>query len=180
MDMPVESTQREGTQRLDATQRADPSGDVTSVASGPSGKRPAGRGSRRGTRSTARGRLGAGLVAVPRVAWTDPAAAVMPDPHVAESQRYCSHCAKPVGRSSDGVPGNTEGACPHCGRGFSFAPKLHPGDLVAGQYAVQGCLAHGGLGWIYLAVDHNVSDRWVVLKGLLDSRDATAVAAAMA
>ena len=43
-----------------------------------------------------------------------------------------------------------------------------------------GCLAHGGLGWIYLARDKNVSDRWVVLKGLLNSGDPDAVAAAIA
>ena len=55
-----------------------------------------------------------------------------------------------------------------------------PGDLVAGQYEVLGCLAHGGLGWIYLAKDHNVSDRWVVLKGLLNTGDADAMAAAVA
>ena len=43
-----------------------------------------------------------------------------------------------------------------------------------------GCLAHGGLGWIYLARDHNVSDRWVVLKGLLNTGDDDAMAAALA
>ena len=43
-----------------------------------------------------------------------------------------------------------------------------------------GCLAHGGLGWIYLARDRNVSDRWVVLKGLLNTGDADAMAAAVA
>ena len=43
-----------------------------------------------------------------------------------------------------------------------------------------GCLAHGGLGWIYLAVDRNVADRWVVLKGLLDTGDEDALAAAVA
>src|SRR5207342_546867 len=51
---------------------------------------------------------------------------------------------------------------------------------VAGQYDVVGCLAHGGLGWIYLARDRNVSDRWVVLKGLLNSSDDDAMAAALA
>jgi len=51
----------------------------------------------------------------------------------------------------------------------SFAPPLSAGTLVAGQYEVKGALAHGGLGWIYLAVDRNVDDRWVVLKGLLDA-----------
>jgi serine/threonine-protein kinase PknG len=54
------------------------------------------------------------------------------------------------------------------------------GDLVGGQYEVLGCLAFGGLGWIYLARDHNVSDRWVVLKGLLNTGDADAMAAAVA
>jgi serine/threonine-protein kinase PknG len=52
--------------------------------------------------------------------------------------------------------------------------------MVAGQYEVLGCLAHGGLGWIYLARDRNVSDRWVVLKGLLNAGDADAMAAAVA
>ncbi|OFP34847.1 serine/threonine protein kinase [Corynebacterium sp. HMSC071B10] len=46
------------------------------------------------------------------------------------------------------------------------APTLHPGDIVAGQYEILGVIAHGGLGWIYLAEDHNVSERVVVLKGL--------------
>ena len=49
---------------------------------------------------------------------------------------------------------------------------------MAGQYEVAGALAHGGLGWIYLARDRNVSDRWVVLKGLLNSGDKDALAAA--
>src|SRR5690606_37940557 len=76
--------------------------------------------------------------------------------------------------------GRTEGFCPHDGTRFSFTPKLKPGTVVAGQYVVRGCLAHGGLGWIYLATDLNVDNRWVVLKGLLDSGDAHAVAAAVA
>jgi serine/threonine-protein kinase PknG len=59
-------------------------------------------------------------------------------------------------------------------------PKLVRGDLVGGQYEVRGCIAHGGLGWIYLAIDRNVHDRWVVLKGLLNSGDADAMAAAAA
>lgn len=50
---------------------------------------------------------------------------------------------------------------------------------MRGQYEVMGCLAHGGLGWVYLAVDRAVSDRWVVLKGLLDTGDQDAMAAAI-
>ena len=50
-----------------------------------------------------------------------------------------------------------------------------PGDVVGGQYEVVGCLAHGGLGWIYLATDRTCRDRYVVLKGLLNSGDADAL-----
>ena len=96
--------------------------------------------------------------------------AVMADPQVAEPRRFCGRCGSPVGRSRDGAPGRAEGFCRHCGAPFSFTPKLRAGDVVAEQYEVVGCLAHGGLGWIYLAKDRNVADRWVVLKGLLERR----------
>ena len=104
----------------------------------------------------------------------------MADPQVAEQRRFCARCGEPVGRGRDGARARTEGFCRKCGRPFSFTPKLRAGDLVAGQYEVVGCLAHGGLGWIYLARDRNVSDRWVVLKGLLNSGDEDAMAAALA
>src|SRR6201996_3190622 len=144
-------------------------------------RRPSGtRGSRRTSGRSARGRLGAGLVEIPPVPYRDPASAVLADPQVPESPRFCANCEQPVGRGLDGRPGLTEGFCRNCGTRFSFSPKLEPGDLVAGQYEVLGCLAFGGLGWIYLARDHNVSDRWVVLKGLLNTGDADAMAAAVA
>jgi serine/threonine-protein kinase PknG len=114
------------------------------------------------------------------VPYRDPASAVLADPQVPENRRYCAGCEQPVGRGRDGRPGLTEGFCRNCGTRFSFSPKLDPGDVVAGQYEVLGCLAFGGLGWIYLARDHNVSDRWVVLKGLLNTGDADAMAAAVA
>ncbi|QNH95507.1 serine/threonine protein kinase [Corynebacterium anserum] len=47
------------------------------------------------------------------------------------------------------------------------APTLHEGDIIAGQYEVLGPIAHGGMGWIYIAVDHYVADRYVVLKGMM-------------
>ncbi|MCK7661812.1 serine/threonine protein kinase [Corynebacterium antarcticum] len=50
-------------------------------------------------------------------------------------------------------------------------PSLSPGDMVAGQYEVAGVLAHGGMGWVYLAQDRNVSGRWVVLKGMISDPD---------
>jgi serine/threonine-protein kinase PknG len=119
-------------------------------------------------------------VNVPPVPYRDPASAIMKNPEVPEKRRFCSRCDEPVGRSRDGRPGRTEGFCRKCGHPFSFTPKLKPGDLVGGQYEVLGCLAHGGLGWIYLARDHNVNGRWVVLKGLLDTGDADSLAAAAA
>ena len=132
------------------------------------------------TRRSGRSQLGAGLVEVPPVPARDPSTAIMVDPVVAEGSRFCASCGEPVGRSRDGRPGRTEGFCRKCGHGFSFSPKLVSGDLIGGQYQVVGCLAHGGLGWIYLARDRHVSDRWVVLKGLLDSGDSDAMAAAVA
>ena len=127
-----------------------------------------------------RGNLGAGLVEMPSVPYRDPQSVLLVDPEVPERKRFCAHCDNPVGRSRGSRPARTEGFCPHDGKPYSFTPKLWPGDLVAGQYLVAGCIAHGGLGWIYLAQDKNVSDRWVVLKGLLDAGDESAMAAAIA
>ncbi|GEC07264.1 serine/threonine protein kinase [Streptomyces spinoverrucosus] len=131
--------------------------------------------------SSTRGRLGAGLVQVPQVPRPDPRAMVLANPEVPERKRFCSRsdCGAPVGRARGDRPGRTEGFCTKCGHPYSFVPKLKAGDIVHGQYEVVGCLAHGGLGWIYLAVDRAVSDRWVVLKGLLDTGDQDAMAAAI-
>ena len=115
---------------------------------------------------------------MPAVPATDPAAAVLAHPEVPENRRYCGNCGQPVGRTAGDRPGRPEGFCRNCGTRFSFAPKLKPGELVAGQYDVLGCLAHGGLGWIYLARDRRVNDMWVVLKGLLNAGNADAMEAA--
>ena len=131
------------------------------------------------SRPTAR-RLGNGLVDVPLVESVDPQRAVLADPVVAEGKRFCWKCSKPVGRTDASGPGSPHGVCANCGAPYDFRPMLEPGQMVAGQYEVQGCIAHGGLGWIYLAIDRNVSDRWVVLKGLLHFGDAEAQAVAVA
>ncbi|WP_370648145.1 tetratricopeptide repeat protein [Amycolatopsis sp. FU40] len=132
----------------------------------------------RGTRRSRRGRLGAGLIDVPPVPYRDPSTAVLANPVVAEDKRFCGNCSAKVGRGKDGQPGEPEGTCEKCGTPFSFVAKLKAHEVVGGQYEVLGALAYGGLGWIYLAKDHNVSDRWVVLKGLIDTGDSTAMAAA--
>lgn len=125
-------------------------------------------------------RLGGGLVEIPRVPAKDPLEALMTNPVVAEHKRFCWNCGRPVGRSSSDGKALSEGWCPHCGSQYSFLPQLNPGDMVADQYEIKGCIAHGGLGWVYLAFDHNVNERPVVLKGLVHSGDAEAQAIAMA
>ncbi|MDR3635426.1 MAG: tetratricopeptide repeat protein [Isosphaeraceae bacterium] len=139
--------------------------------------------SRRGngtTRSSSRKHLGLGMVAVPELPAIDPERAVMADPVVPEYKRFC---ANPGCHDAEGNPTplrrRTSGHCPQCGQRYSFEPTLHPGDVVAGQYEVRGCIAYGGLGWIYLAKD-SVLNRWVVLKGLLNTADESAAAAAVA
>jgi serine/threonine-protein kinase PknG len=159
--------------------RSTATGAFTSWST-PTGGTTSSRSTHSSTRSRGRERLGEGVVEVPTVPRRDPRDAVLVDPTVPESKRFCSSCGEKVGRGKDDRPGRTEGFCPKCGHQFSFVPKLAPGELVQGQYEVLGCLAHGGLGWIYLALDHAVADRWVVLKGLLDSGDADAMAAAVA
>ncbi|MFD6416116.1 tetratricopeptide repeat protein [Streptomyces sp. NPDC060194] len=131
--------------------------------------------------SASRHRLGAGLVSVPGIPPPNPSEVVQDNPEVPERKRFCSRsdCGAPVGRSRGDRPGRTEGFCTKCGHPYSFVPKLRPGDVVHGQYEVVGCLAHGGLGWVYLAIDLPVNRRWVVLKGLLDTGDQDAMAAAI-
>ena len=132
------------------------------------------------TSRPSRGSLGAGLIEIPPVPARDPSTAVLTNPQVPENKRFCGVCERSVGRSRDGRQGLADGFCPNCGSKFSFSPKLRKGELVAGQYEVLGCLAHGGLGWLYLAMDRNLSNRWVVLKGLLNTTDPAAVEAAVA
>ncbi|MFG2677423.1 tetratricopeptide repeat protein [Streptomyces sp. NPDC048392] len=162
--------------------RRSVSGRLSRAVSGRStGRSVSVRSSGSGAGSTGRGRLGVGLVEVPAVPRPDPREMVMDHPEVPERKRFCSRsdCGAPVGRARGERPGRTEGFCTKCGHPYSFVPKLTAGDVVHGQYEVVGCLAHGGLGWVYLAVDKAVSDRWVVLKGLLDTGDQDAMAAAI-
>jgi serine/threonine-protein kinase PknG len=131
-----------------------------------------------------RARLGENLVAFAPMPLRDPVAAMQTDPVVPENQRFCVTCHEPVGRARDGQPGRTQGFCSQDGTRYSFVPALAPGDLIDNRYEILGALAHGGLGWIYVGRDRNISDastdRWVVLKGLINSGDADAMAAAVA
>ncbi|CUW28553.1 serine/threonine-protein kinase PknG [Streptomyces tricolor] len=171
-----------GTSSQSSKSRRSVSGRLSRSLSGKStGRSVSVRSSGSSSGAATRGRLGAGLVSVPQVPRPDPRAMVLENPEVPERKRFCSRsdCGAPVGRARGERPGRTEGFCTKCGHPYSFVPKLRAGDVVHGQYEVAGCLAHGGLGWIYLAVDRAVSDRWVVLKGLLDTGDQDAMAAAI-
>jgi serine/threonine-protein kinase PknG len=110
----------------------------------------------------------------------DPTTAIMRDPLVPEDKRYCTGCNAAVGRSREGRSGRLSGFCSKCRTPFFFVPALSPQELLAEQYRVLGCLAYGGMGWIYLAQDERVSNRWVVLKGAISSTDRDAMAAAVA
>ncbi|GAA2304056.1 serine/threonine-protein kinase [Glycomyces scopariae] len=135
----------------------------------------------RSTTSSTRQR--GGLSDMPPVPPRDPAEAVMADPKVPEHKRFCSSCGKPVGRPQAGRGGRVEGFCPHCRARYWFTPSLSPGDLLSDRYEVLGAIAHGGLGWIYLANDRNFADdltqRWVVIKGLINTSDEDAIEAAI-
>lgn len=138
---------------------------------------PSGRGGR--SRPSVR-RLGGGLVELPRLTPVDPCLAVLENPEVPEPRRYCWKCGEPVGRRTADTPAPVTGRCAGCAARFHFRPPLTRGTVVADQYEVQGCLAYGGLGWVYLAIDRNVSDRWVVLKGLQNPLDFEAHVVALA
>jgi len=135
-----------------------------------SGGSRSGRSSGRGSRGSSRRALGAGLVTLPPLPSLDPLLSLLTDPVVPERKRYCNNCSAKVN--------NEKGFCPQCGQEYSFVPTLKPGDVVAGQYEVKGAIAFGGLGWIYLGWD-NILSRWVVLKGLLNSKDAASAQAAV-
>ena len=132
------------------------------------------KGSRRTISTSARSsrrQLGAGLISVPELPSTEPEKAIIPNPMVPENKRFCSSCNHPLRRE--------KGFCSKCGQKYSFIPSLNPGDLVVKQYEVKGAIAYGGLGWIYLGFDKILS-RYVVLKGLLNTEDASSAAVAVA
>ncbi|CAN5285518.1 serine/threonine-protein kinase [soil metagenome] len=123
---------------------------------------------RRGTAQTRA--LGAGLVAIDPLSKIDPEKLILTDTTVPESKRLCGHCGMQFHYM--------KGFCPKCGREYSLVPTLNAGHTVAGQYEIKGPIAFGGLGWIYLAWDRLLS-RFVVLKGLLNSKDEVSAAQAL-
>jgi serine/threonine-protein kinase PknG len=164
------------------------SGSSRSTASGTSlsglsrGSTSSRRGSSQSGRTSSRKQLGLGLVNVAPLPKADPEKAVMADPKVPWQKRYCSninceHCEVPLFAVEEKA--KEKGFCLKCGTPYDFRPGLKAGDLVADQYEVKGPIAFGGMGWIYLALDKTLN-RWVVLKGLLNSQDPALAEAAVA
>ncbi|ELS32393.1 MULTISPECIES: serine/threonine-protein kinase [Pseudanabaena] len=131
------------------------------------------KGSRRTstTGRSSRKQLGAGLVSVPELPSTEPEKAIMLEAKVPENKRFCANCNQALKRE--------KGFCSQCGQKYSFIASLQPNDLILDQYEVKGAIAYGGLGWIYLGFDRTLS-RYVVLKGLLNTEDASSAAVAVA
>ena len=121
--------------------------------------------------SSRRRALGGGLVAMPVEPSADPLQLLLTDPRIPPGKAVCPACGNRVNPDKR--------FCSNCGAEYDFKPTLKPGDILADQYEVKGPIAFGGLGWIYLATDTRLN-RWVVLKGLLNSRDPAAAAAAVA
>ncbi len=153
-------------------------------AAGRTGTGPRRRGGSRRTRPgssrSSRGRLGAGLVDIPPVPARDPAAAVLADPQVRRASGSAARATARSGGAGTGSLGSPRGAAHTAAPGSRSRPSCSQAKLVGDQYEVLGCLAHGGLGWIYLAMDRHLGNRWVVLKGLLNSGDTAAQEAAVA
>ncbi|MFD5319882.1 tetratricopeptide repeat protein [Streptomyces sp. NPDC127098] len=124
---------------------------------------------------------GGGEMSLPDVSVLDPSELVDDDPRPPREGRRCGKdgCDETIGVGFGGQPARPSGYCPR-GHPYSFEPRLHRGDLLGGQYRVEGPVAHGGLGWIYLARDTQLDDRPVALKGLINANDPTALSVAEA
>ncbi len=173
---PTTTTARAGgygrvTGRVTGARRPAPAGGTTPGTSPGTGTAGGSRTrSSRGSSSRRRA-LGGGLVQMPVEPSMDPLALLMADTRIPDSKAVCPNCGNRV---------NPEKRfCSNCGAEYSFRPSLQAGDVLADQYEVKGPIAFGGLGWIYLAMDTRLN-RWVVLKGLLNAKDAAAAAAAVA
>jgi serine/threonine protein kinase len=117
-----------------------------------------------------RASLGGGYYTMPPQASQDPISSLLINPKVPQGKAVCPACKHLVNPDKP--------FCANCGEQNDFTPKLKSGDVVARQYEIKGAIAFGGMGWIYLGFDLKL-DRWVVLKGLLNSSDASSAAAAI-
>ncbi len=120
---------------------------------------------------------GDGEMNLPPVSVGDPTGLVIDIPRPPTGGRRCGKdgCQDKVGIQYGDQPPVTTGRCPTSGHPYTLDPQLDPGEVVNGQYEVVGYIAHGGLGWVYLARDRNLDNSHVALKGLINNNDATAL-----
>jgi serine/threonine-protein kinase PknG len=114
------------------------------------------------------------LLELPEIPERDPEELVQHDPRAPEGGLPCGRrdCDHIVGGPAAGLDPLATGFCANCGTRYSLEPQLNAGvTLDNGRYTVRGPVAHGGLGWVYLAVDHRLNDQYCALKGVLNSHD---------
>ncbi|HEX4725168.1 MAG TPA: tetratricopeptide repeat protein [Pseudonocardiaceae bacterium] len=116
------------------------------------------------------------LVALPSVEDVAPASRVLTNPVVPEQNRVCGECGEDIGRSIQDEPGVVSGTCWNCSTPYSFEPNLRRGDLV-GHYEIVDALGQGGVGWVYLAMDTHLDNRYVAIKALINEHNPSTVAA---
>ena len=104
-----------------------------------------------------------------------PEAAVRADLQVPEEDRICSHCGNLVGEARGDQPALLAGRCPRDGTPYSFVPELARGEVLKDRYEIEGCIGHGGLGWVYAARDRHLDPRRVAIKGLIAADDPAAI-----
>ncbi|MFI0780294.1 tetratricopeptide repeat protein [Streptomyces sp. NPDC021212] len=127
------------------------------------------------------GPAGDGLLDLPRVELPSLTDLVLDDPRPPSRGQICGRpgCGETVGAPFHGEPALSAGYCPRCRHPFDFTPRLRPGDLLGDQYKVIGCVAYGGLGWVYLAEDTQLDQQPVAIKGLINNEDEAALRAAV-
>ncbi|MDX3226312.1 serine/threonine-protein kinase [Streptomyces sp. ME19-01-6] len=122
---------------------------------------------------------GDGLMDLPPVELPSLRDLIDDDPQPPPQGQPCGGCEETVGAPYAGQPALWAGVCHHCRHPFDFTPQLRPGDLLGGQYEVAGCVAYGGLGWVYLAEDTQLDRQPVAIKGLINDDDEAAQRAAI-
>ncbi|RNG16695.1 serine/threonine-protein kinase [Streptomyces botrytidirepellens] len=127
------------------------------------------------------GPAGDGLLDLPHVELPSLTDLVLDDPRPPSRGQICGRpgCEETVGAPYNGEPALSAGFCPRCRHPFDFTPRLRPGDLLGDQYKVIGCVAYGGLGWVYLAEDTQLDRQPVAIKGLINNEDEAALRAAV-
>lgn len=98
-----------------------------------------------------------------------------PDMTVAEGDRFCTKCEKPVGRGSGGRPGRVMGFCPVCRTAFDFT-RSRLGERIGERYVIKQRIGRGGHGTAFLAHDSKLETD-VVLKDLSSSPEVADTAA---